>query len=122
MTDEKKLEAKAGAMLPGVAGICIFITFITILNVYGALTNAFGNGVAKYGVLTLCTLLALGVFGLLRLTRWGWALVTAGCLMLAGGDFFFFEKSHQAFFLIRGMFDLVFFLYLVRTETRERLH
>jgi hypothetical protein len=33
-----------------------------------------------------------------------------------------FSKIHQAFLLVRGLFVLAFFLYLVRQETRERLH
>jgi hypothetical protein len=121
MSDEKKLAPKAGQMLPGIAGICMFMIFMTMLNVYAGLHGAFGGGPAKYAILTLCTLLAVGIFGLLQLRKWGWALVTAGCLLLSGGDFFFFQKSHVGFFLIRGMFVLVFFLYLVRTEVRDRL-
>ena len=116
-----KLQARAGQMLPGIAAICMFMLFLTILNVYGALTNRFGAGTAKYGVLGLCTLMAAGVFGLLRLYRWGWALVLAGCVLLAGGDFYFFHRSHVGFFLVRGLFALLFFLYLSRTEVRERL-
>ena len=119
MSDEKKVVA--GQMLPGIAGICMFLIFMTMLNVYAGLHGAFGEGVSKYGVLTLCTLLAVGIFGLLRLKKWGWALVTAGCLMLSLGDFYFFEKSHTGFFLVRALFSLLFFLYLVRTEVRERL-
>jgi len=108
-------------MLPGIAGICMFMIFMTMVNVYAGLHGAYGAGVTKYGILTLCTLLAIGIFGLLRLKKWGWSLVIAGCLLLAAGDFFFFSKSHQPFFLIRGMFVLIFFLYLSRQETRERL-
>lgn len=110
-----------GQMLPGIAGICMFLIFMTMLNVYAGLHGSFGGGVTKYGILSLCTLLAVGIFGLLRLKKWGWALVTAGCLLLSAGDFFFFSKSHQGFFLIRGIFVLLFFLYLVRSETRDRL-
>lgn len=112
---------KRGQMLPGLAGICMFLIFTTMLNVYAALLGTFGGGVAKYGILSLCTLLAIGIFGLLRLKKWGWALVTAGCLLLSTGDFFFFTKTHQVFFMVRGIFTLFFFLYLVRPETRERL-
>ncbi len=121
MSDEKRLVAKAGQMLPGIAGICMFMIFMTMTNVYAGLHGAFGGGAGKYGVLTLCTLLAVGIFGLLQLRKWGWALVTAGCLLLSGGDFFFFERTKSGFFLIRAMFVLVFFLYLVRTEVRDRL-
>jgi hypothetical protein len=92
-----------------------------MVNVYGALHGAFGEGAARIGVLALCTLLAAGIYGLLRLRKWGWALVTAGCLLFAAGDFYSFSKIHQAFPLVRGLFVLLFFLYLVRPETRERL-
>jgi hypothetical protein len=111
----------AGQMLPGVAGICMFLMFMTLLNVYAGLRGAFGGGAAKYGMLALCTLLAAGIFGLLRLQKWGWSLVTAGCLLLSAGDFYLFSKLHAVFFLVRGIFVLLFFLYLVRQETRERL-
>jgi hypothetical protein len=72
-------------------------------------------------VLVLCTLLAAGVFGLLRLRRWGWALVLGGCLMLCVGNLFVFQRTHAAPFLVQGLFAIVFFLYLVRTEVRDRL-
>jgi hypothetical protein len=118
--DERR-ENKAGQMLPGVAGICMFLIFMTMINVYAGLSGAYGGGTAKYAILTLCTLLAVGIFGLLRLKKWGWSLVIAGCLLLSAGDFFFYAKSHTMFFLIRGLFGLIFFLYLSRQETRERL-
>jgi hypothetical protein len=117
----RKLQARAHGMLPGVAAICLLMLFLTMMNAYGALQNVFGSGAGKYGVLAICTLLAVGIFGLLRLYRWGWSLVLAGCLLLATGDMFFFSKTHVAFFLIRGLFELMFFLYLVRPEVRDRL-
>jgi hypothetical protein len=117
-------EAEQGAkgqMLPGIAGVCLFMIFMTTINVYAGVTGVYGVGIGRYGVLGLCTLLAAGIFGLLRLRKWGWALVTAGCLLFAAGDFYYFTKVHSGFFLVRGMFVLVFFLYLVRQETRDRL-
>jgi len=121
-TDEvKKLQARAHGMLPGVAGISLFMLTLTMLNAFAALQGKFGNGGGKYGVLVLCTLLAAGVFGLLRLRRWGWALVLGGCLTLSLGYLFEFEKTHVFPFLLQGLFALVFFLYLVRTEVRDRL-
>jgi hypothetical protein len=117
----KKLEAKAQGMLPGVAGICLFMLVLTMVNAFAALQGKFGVGTGKYGVLALCTLLAAGVFGLLRLRRWGWALVLGGCLTLSLGNLFVFEKTHVGPFLLQGLFALVFFLYLVRTEVRDRL-
>jgi hypothetical protein len=117
----RRLQAKAKGMLPGVAAICMFLLFLTMVNVYGALIGGFGTGWGKYGVLTLCTMLTVGIFGLLRMQRWGYSLVMAGCVLLAVGDFYYFTRSHVAFFLLRGLFEMVFFLYLVRTEVRDRL-
>ena len=116
-----KLEEQAHGLLPGVAGICLFMVVLITINAVAAWRGSFGVGSAKYGVLALCTLLAAGVLGLLRLRRWGWALVLAGCLTLALGNLFLFEKTHAGQFLLQGLFALVFFLYLVRTEVRSRL-
>jgi hypothetical protein len=117
----RKLQARAHGMLPGVAGICLFMAALVMINAFAALQGKFGAGEGKYGVLALCTFLAAGVFGLLQLRRWGWALVLAGCLTLSLGNLFFFEKTHVGAFLVQGLFALVFFLYLVRTEVRDRL-
>ncbi|QHS52835.1 hypothetical protein [Edaphobacter sp. 12200R-103] len=117
----QRLQARAGGMLPGIAGIAMFMIFMTILNAFAALRGTFGATTAKYSVLAVCTLLAIGVFGLLRLKKWGWAIVTAGCLLLSSGDFYFFEKTKVGFFLVRALLVLVFFLYLVRTSVRDRL-
>jgi drug/metabolite transporter (DMT)-like permease len=117
----KKLEERAHGMLPGVAGICLFMVVLTTINAIAALRGKFGTGSGKYGVLALCTLLAAGIFGLLKMRRWGWALVLGGCLTLCLGNLFVFEKTHLGPFLLQGLFALVFFLYLVRTEVRDRL-
>jgi hypothetical protein len=121
MTDRDESANVKGQMLPGIAGVSLFMMFMTMVNAFEALRGAFGSGLAKYGVLTLCTLLAAGIFGLLRLRKWGWALVTAACLLFAAGYFYYFSRVHVGFFLVQGLFVLVFFLYLVRQETRERL-
>jgi hypothetical protein len=117
----KRLEASAQGMLPGVAGICMFMLLLTILNAFAALSNRYGTGSGKYGVLVLCTMLAAGIFGLLRLRRWGWALILGGTLTLSLGYLFVFEKTHQGPYLVQGLFALMFFLYLVRPEVRGRL-
>jgi hypothetical protein len=116
-----KKGSMKGQMLPGLAGICMFLIFLTMTNVYAGLRGIYGGGAARYAILSLCTILAAGIFGLLRLKKWGWAIVCAGCLLLSAGDFFLFTKLHATFFLVRGIFVMVFFLYLVRPETRERL-
>lgn len=109
-------------MLPGVAMICMYLLLLAMLNAYAAATGKFQAGwTVRYSVLTGCTLLVVGVFGLLRLRRWGWSLVVSACIVLAGGYLFAFERTHIAPYIVQGLFSLVFFLYLSRTEVRQRL-
>lgn len=113
--------AVKGVLLPGVTGIAMFLLLLAALNTFAALKGVFGVGGGRYGVLGVCTLLVLGVFGLLRMRRWGWAIVTAGALLLGAGYLYLFSRTHVAPMLVQALFGLVFFLYLVRTEVRERL-
>lgn len=108
-------------LLPGMALIAMYLLLLSMLNAFAALRGTFGMGGARYTILFVCTLLVVGVFGLLRLRRWGWALVTAGCLLMAAGYFYGFHRTHIPPYVINGLFALVFFLYLSRTEVRDRL-
>ena len=110
-----------GKMLPGVAGIAMFLLLLTLLNVFAALNGVFGVSYGKYGVLALCTILVAGLFGLLRMKRWGHAVALAGCLLLSASYFYVFSRVHQVPSLVQGFFMLVFFLYLVRPEVRDRM-
>jgi hypothetical protein len=81
-----------------------------------------GRDAAKYGILSVCTLLVVGVFGMFRLLRWGWALVTSGCLVMAAGYFYGFGTApYSAVHRKRTCSRWSSFLYLSRTEVRERL-
>jgi hypothetical protein len=108
-------------MLPGMAFIAIYLLLLAMLNAFAALHGIYGPGLPRYGILAICTLMVVGIFGFLRLRRWGWAIVVAGFLLLAAGDFFLYTRQHVGFLLIRALFSIVFFLYLVRPEVRERL-
>ena len=112
---------EARGMLPGMALIGLYLLVLAMINAFAAAAGKYGLGGAKYAVLAICTLLVVGVFGMLRLRRWGWAVVTAGCLLMAAGYFYGFHRTHIAPYIIQGLFALVFFLYLSRTEVRERL-
>jgi hypothetical protein len=113
---------EAKGMLPGMALIGMYLLLLAMLNSFAAMRGTFGAGAAKYSILGVCTLMVIGVFGLLRLRRWGWALTTAGCLIMASGYFYGFHRTHSPPYIVNGLFDLVFFLYLIRTEVRSRLH
>ncbi|MDR3736574.1 MAG: hypothetical protein P4L10_13705 [Acidobacteriaceae bacterium] len=116
------VEARTkGMLLPGVAAIAIYMLFMALMNAFGAIHGMFRTPAANYSVLGVCTLLAVGVFGLLRMRRWGWALVLGGAVFLALGDLLFFKMTRTTFFAVRSVLEMVFFLYLVRGEVRERL-
>ncbi|MGD0901498.1 MAG: hypothetical protein ABR924_01025 [Terracidiphilus sp.] len=59
--------------------------------------------------------------GLLLLLRWAWALALAAVFLLAVYNLWIFASLHQGAALVQGLLNLVFFLYLVRPEVRERL-
>ncbi len=109
-------------MLPGMAMIGVYLLLFSMLNVFAAAKNTFGAGAAKYSILGVCSLMVVGVFGMLRLKRWGWAVVNAGCILMAAGYFYGFHRAHRAPYVVQGLFALVFFFYLSRPEVRERLH
>ena len=121
MEIEGRAVSGKGVLLPGVAGIAMFLLVLAILNTFAALKGIYGVGGPRYGVLGVCTLLAVGIFGLLRMRRWGWAVVTAGTLLLAVGYLFLFTRTHAGPFAVQALFGMVFFLYLVRPEVRDRL-
>jgi hypothetical protein len=106
-----------GQMLPGIAGICLYMMVVALTGVFGAVRGAFPPMVA----LPVCTLLVVGIFGLLRLRRWGWAMVTAGSLLIS--LMYGWMARHMALprlWVMAGL-DLCMFLYLVRAQVRDRL-
>ncbi len=113
---------EAGGMLPGMAVIGMYLLVFSMLNAFAAMRNVFGMGSVKYSIFGVCSLMLVGLFGMLRLRRWGWAIVSAGCVLMAAGYFYGFHASRHLPYIIQGLFALVFFLYLSRTEVRERLH
>jgi hypothetical protein len=55
------------------------------------------------------------------LLRWAWALALAAVAMLAASFFWAFSTQESDAALVQGLLNLVFFLYLVRSELREKM-
>ena len=55
------------------------------------------------------------------LFRWAWALALAAVFLLVVYNLWIFSSQHQVAALVQGLLNLVFFLYLVAPEVRERL-
>ncbi|HEY1159697.1 MAG TPA: hypothetical protein VGE83_03655 [Terracidiphilus sp.] len=107
--------------LPGLAAISLYLLVLAgviILGVVGV-----GGGGRHYPPLFLLFAPAFiaSSAGLLLFLRWAWALALAAVLMLVIYNLWIFSSLHQGPALVQGLLNLVFFLYLVRPEVRERL-
>ena len=106
-------------LLPGMAMVAVYMLIVAMVGGFGALNGRYAGG--RYVVLTVCTLVVIGIFGFLRLKRWGWALLTGGCLSLCLWIMYKSHAMHKPGLLIMAGLNLCLFLYLIRTEVRERL-
>ena len=106
-----------GQMLPGIAAIAMYMLVVAIIGAFGAVRGAFPAMIA----LPIATLIVAGVFGLLRMRRWGWALVTAGTLLLVFAYGWSARHLGASRLWVMAALDLCMFLYLIRTEVRDRL-
>ncbi|HEX4287136.1 MAG TPA: hypothetical protein VHZ28_18730 [Terracidiphilus sp.] len=59
--------------------------------------------------------------GLVLLLRWAWAGALAAVFLLACYNLWIFSVQHMGAALVQGLLNLVFFLYLVRSEVRTKL-
>lgn len=103
--------------LPGVAAIALYLFLIAGVIVLGV---AGGHYPRLYVLFPVLFLAAGG--GLLASFRWAWALAMAAVFLLAAYNLWAFTMQHQIPMIAQGLLNLVFFLYLIRPEVRERLH
>jgi hypothetical protein len=102
--------------LPGLIAISLYLLLLSVVIVVGAVG---GHYPRLFLILPVFLLAACG--GLLMLFRWAWAMALAAVLLLSGYNLWLFAHLHLAPSLIQGLLNLVFFLYLIRTEVREKL-
>jgi hypothetical protein len=102
--------------LPALAFISLYIGFLAFVDIVAVVSGQFRP---IYLVFAVFFLAAAG--GLVMRFRWAWALTLATVVLLAGLFFFKFYTDQQFPFIIQGFLNLVCFLYLVRTEVREKL-
>jgi uncharacterized membrane protein (DUF2068 family) len=73
-------------------------------------------------LLAFAVLFVAAGLGLLKLLRWAWALTLAAVATLAGLFLWNYTNQHLIASLAYGLLNLVIFLYLVRTDIRNKLH
>ena len=102
--------------LPGMAAIALWMLALAVLGVVGVLTHRYPTP-----VLALCTVFAAAGLGMIRLRRWGWALTLGAVFCCVSFGCYNLFRFRQAQWGVMIVINLVFFLYLVRPEVRERL-
>jgi hypothetical protein len=103
-------------LLPGLVAIALYMLVLAGVVIVGVA----GGHYPPIFLLLGAGFLASGFF-LVRLYRWAWALTLAAVLLLAIYNIWIFASLHAGAAIVQGLLNLVFFLYLVRTEVRERL-
>jgi len=102
--------------LPGLIAISLYMLLLAVLTALGV-----ASGRVHPLFLVFAVLLIAGALGLLLLLRWAWALTLAAVALSAGSFLWSSTTQHNSGSLVQGVLNLVFFLYLVRTDVRKRL-
>ncbi len=103
-------------LLPGLVAIALYMLVLSGVMIVGV-----AGGHYPWIFLLIAAGFLASSFFLVRLYRWAWALTLAAVLLLAVYNIWIFSSLHAGAALVQGLLNLVFFLYLVRTEVRERL-
>jgi hypothetical protein len=102
--------------LPGLAAIALYLLVLAGVIILGVV----GRHYPALFLALSASFLAAGA-GLVLLLRWAWALALAAVLLLACYHLWIFTSLHQAPSLVQGLLNLVFFLYMIRTDVRTKL-
>lgn len=114
--DRASLQRSQVLQLPGLLAIALYLLLLAgvlILGVAGRHYPAL--------LLILAAAFMTASAGLILLLRWAWAGALAAVFLLACYNMWIFSENHSGAAVIQGLLNLVFFLYLVRTEVRSRL-
>lgn len=103
--------------LPGLAAIGLYLLVLAGVIILGVVAG--GHYPPLF--LVIAAGLVAASAGLLMLLRWAWALALGAVFLLACYDLWIFSQLHVLPPLVQGLLNLVFFLYLVRTEVRAKL-
>jgi uncharacterized membrane protein (DUF2068 family) len=98
------------------AAIALWMLALAVFGVVGVLTHRL-----PAPVLALCTVFAVAGLGMIRLRRWGWALTLGAVFCSMCFYCYTLFRFHQPLGAFMAVINLVFFLYLVRSEVIGRL-
>ncbi len=113
---KREEAARTILQLPGLAAISLYMLILACVVVAGAIGRHYPPL-----FLILAAAFFMASFGLMRLKRWAWALTLSAVVLLVAYCFWIFEARHEVAALVQSLLNLVFFLYLVRLDVREKL-
>jgi uncharacterized membrane protein YvlD (DUF360 family) len=102
--------------LPGLAAIGLYMFVLAVVAIFAVV-----GGQIRPVYLVFSAIFFAAAFGLLLMMRWAWTLTLAAVVLLMGSFLWKFSTQHQLPFLVQGLLNMIFFLYLVRPEVREKL-
>ena len=105
------------AALPGLLAIGLYLLVLAGVIILGVVEGRHYPPL----FLILAAAFMTASAGLVLLLRWAWALALAAVFLLACYNLWIFGAQHVAPALVQGLLNLVFFLYLVRGEVRDKL-
>jgi hypothetical protein len=103
--------------MPGVAAIALYLLLIAGTIVVGVVSG--GRYPWSFLIFSAAFIAASG--GLIVGFRWAWVLALAAVFLLIGYNFWVFSQQHEVPAAVQGFLNLIFFLYLIRPEVREKL-
>jgi len=112
----RKSQKPSLLKLPGLIAISLYMLLLSGVTIVSVVDQRAGP---LYLVFSVCFI--AGALGLLLLFRWAWALTLAAVALLSGSFLWGFSLQHSYPSLVQGLLNLLFFLYLVRSDVREKL-
>jgi hypothetical protein len=101
---------------PGLAAISLYMILIAGVICFDVVKDH-----AQPFYLIFSVLFIAGALGLMFLLRWGWALTLAAVAMISAFFLWTFTLQHLYPSLVQGLLNLVFFLYLIRPDLRDKM-
>jgi uncharacterized membrane protein (DUF2068 family) len=101
---------------PGLAAISLYMILIAGVICFDVVKDHVQPFYLIFSVLFIA-----GALGLMFLLRWGWALTLAAVAMISAFFLWTFTLQHLYPSLVQGLLNLVFFLYLIRPDLRDKM-
>jgi hypothetical protein len=115
--NHKKVKTAERLPLPGLVAISLYLLFISACIIFGVVVPHTNSPL----FLLLAAAFITAAAGLLLFFRWAWAMALGAVFLMVVYHIWSYALVHESSFLVQGLLNLVFFLYLIRAEVRNKL-